>query len=117
MITAAHYASLSIYVLIMIFSIDTLRYLRRAHKIERLKIYLTAFLITAFLKSLWFLFLQIDWVATDKNDLIGMAIGLAWLQFDYFNGLTTLCFVMSIRVYLRWQHSIEDIPSRRRRSD
>ncbi|AHX01167.1 hypothetical protein M316_0102 [Nitrincola phage 1M3-16] len=49
-----------------------------------------------------FLFLQWDWIVTDKNEIVGTSNSVLWLIFDYMNVICYICVITSIRVGLQW---------------
>lgn len=112
--------NITMFCLAIIGSINTLRYVKLAHKVPLLKVLLTAFLSFTIVMSGWFVGLQSSWLLQDYNNLIGNAPAFHWLIYDYAKAVHTLAAVAAIYVYLRWSSCGQACNSkyrRRRRTD
>ena len=102
--TAEHYAhliSLALYVVVFGFAADTLRDVSKQDN-KTLRAIIRSFLILVASVATVFGGLQIWWVTNNGPEMAPDPTAVAWLIFDWANGLAYFAFVGAVRVYLKW---------------
>ena len=75
------------------------------HKCECMYVVKSAIKITSLFAMLLcslFIYLQLEWILTEKNAVVGDKTALLWLVYDYVMAIFLLSVVASIKIYCNW---------------
>jgi hypothetical protein len=98
----ANYISLGLYALVVWLGYSNLR---KCHFISNpLRKIFVLYIITSILTSVVFVSLQLDWIISNHNQLVGDTISFWWLLFDYVNAFAYIFAMVGVSAMIDLRH-------------
>jgi hypothetical protein len=77
--------------------------IRKSHHSLTLRYLASGLVLLSSATAIIFIIAQVPWIVEQQWRVMSFAETLAWLMYDWLNGLTHLAIVLAVRAFMRWE--------------
>ena len=98
-----HWITVFLYAFVIIKSFMAIPYVKYCHQIPKLKPLIYLYLTSLISLASVFIYLQIEWIILNHDNVVGTQTAILWSLYDILNGFVQVFYLLGLEVYLKWK--------------